>query len=126
MTLRRILLVDDEVQVARALKMNLDLSGRYDVRVEHQGSRALEVARDFAPDLIVLDVLMPDMRGDEVLLQLRQDEGLRHVPVIFLSALAPEHQLLEGLTEPWIAKPASAAEVMQQIERSLGSPPAAC
>jgi CheY-like chemotaxis protein len=126
MTKRKILLVDDEVQVARALKMNLDLSGRYQVRIENQGSCALEAARDFEPDLIVLDIIMPDMRGDEVLRLLRQDERLRGIPVIFLSALGPGSDSLEGLTEPWIAKPASAAEVMEQIERALGAPPTAC
>ncbi len=126
MTKRKILLVDDEVHVARALKLNLDLSGRYEVRVEHNGSRALETARSFGPDLIVLDIIMPDMRGDEVLRQLRQDERFQNVPVIFLSAAVPGNGLLEVLTEPWISKPASAAEVMEQIERSLGTPPAAC
>jgi len=126
MTKRRILLVDDEVEVARTLKLNLDLSGRYEVRLEHEGRRVLATAHAFEPDLIVLDLVMPDMRGDEVLRLLRQDERLSRVPVIFLSAVAPGHEAQRVLTEPWIAKPASAAQVMEQIENSLGTPPAAC
>src|ERR1041385_8372731 len=108
---RRLLLIDDEVAFTRIAKLNLEAAGHYEVRVENEGSRALEAAREFAPDLILLDVIMPDVDGGDIGGQIRSDAALAHVPVVNLTAAA-SHQELQGESgtiggRVFIAKPAS-------------------
>ena len=66
MSRKRILVVDDETSITRLLKMNLELIGNFEVREENSGAHAIEAAREFKPDLILLDVMMTDMDGGEV------------------------------------------------------------
>jgi two-component system OmpR family response regulator len=119
----KVLVVDDEVGMTRLLKLNLEESGEFDVRVENSGRDGLAAAREFRPDVILLDVIMPDMRGTEVLGQLRADPTLERTPVIFLTAVLP--QVPDAGAEPsmadciGIAKPARAADVIAVIRRVL-------
>ena len=80
---KRILVVDDEPALTRMVKLNLERTGSYEVRTENQGSKAVQAAREFKPDLIFLDVMMPDMSGDEVSAQLKEDEELSRIKFIF-------------------------------------------
>lgn len=84
---KRILVVDDEQACALVLKLGLESTGHYVVDQEHDALAAVESARVFDPDLIVLDVMMPQMDGGEVAARLRADRVLHEVPVIFLTAL---------------------------------------
>ena len=122
---RRILIVDDEATLTRLLELHLQ--DRYEVRVENRGSLALQAAREFQPDLILLDLLMPDLTGREVLLQIRGDPHLQRIPVVFLTAAMPEAQeratMGAASLDLWIAKPARAAEVMERIEKQLPPEP---
>jgi CheY-like chemotaxis protein len=120
----RILVVDDEEHVARTLKLALGLRGAYDVRIETKGSRVLATAREFEPDLVVLDLLMPDRRGDDVLRELRADPRLGRVPVLFLTATPPDAAKSDVRPDGWIVKPATAAEIVEHIERRLAAPSA--
>jgi CheY-like chemotaxis protein len=118
-----VLLVDDEVGMTRLLKLNLEEGGGYDVRIENSGRAGLEAAREFRPDVILLDVIMPDMRGTEVLERLRADPDLAHTPVIFLTAVLPAPGTNADVGMPGcigIAKPARAADVMAAIRSVLG------
>ena len=63
---KKILVVDDEAGLTRMIKANLERTGKYEVRTENMGSRAMAAAREFRPDLMFLDVMMPDMSGDDV------------------------------------------------------------
>jgi len=122
---RRLLLIDDEAAFTRIAKLHLEASGAYEVRVENDGSRALEVAREFCPDLILLDVIMPDVDGGDVGGLIRRDEALSHVPVVYLTA-AVSHQELRGESgtiggRVFIAKPASHRTLLAVIERELGT-----
>jgi len=83
----RILVVDDEVRFARLIKSILSRTGKYEVRLETRGSNAVKVALEFKPDLILLDMLMPDMSGKEVARQIRENKELSHTKVIILSGL---------------------------------------
>jgi len=65
--LKKILVVDDEAVLTKMIKMNLERTGNYEVRTENQGSKALQATREFKPDLIFMDVMMPDMSGDEAI-----------------------------------------------------------
>jgi len=118
----RILLVDDEVGLTRLLRRTLEADGRYEVRVEHTGTAGLHTAREFAPDLILLDVVMPGMSGRELAAALGREPGLAAVPIVFLTALPPgsgrdDGGRLDG--HRCLEKPLHAAAVLEAIEGTL-------
>jgi CheY-like chemotaxis protein len=120
---KRILVVDDEVALTRMVKLNLEQTGDYEVRIENQGSMAIPAAREFNPDLILLDVMMPDMTGDEVSAQLKEDDQLQHIKYIFMTAIVTKEETAEmgnqiGGNE-FLAKPVKAEELIATIERVL-------
>lgn len=127
---KRILVVDDELSFTRLLKMNLEDTDDYEVRLETWAQRALGTAREFEPDLILLDVVMPQLRGDQVAAQLRADAKLGTTPVVFLSAAVEKRAVRENdgfiNGQPFIAKPASVEEIVEGIERHLTGLPGAC
>jgi CheY-like chemotaxis protein len=124
---KRILVVDDEVSFTRLLKLNLEQTDDYVVRIENTGERIVKAAREFRPDLILLDVVMPGMFGNEAAERLRADTEVRSTPVVFLSAamgkrwVQENHGCIGGY--PFIAKPASLNEIVEGIEHSLVMPP---
>jgi two-component system, OmpR family, response regulator len=119
----RILIVDDEISSSRLLKANLDLTGRYEVRVENRPDRAAEAARQFRPHLALLDAIMPLMSGTHLAAVLQADPELRVIRIIFLTAAeAPlmDEEAVNGLSQfPCINKPASMEEILPCIERNL-------
>ena len=84
----RILMVDDEESFLRLVKMNLERTRRYDVETVSDPEQALQMASDFKPDLILMDVVMPGKDGLDLLRDLQANTDLREVPVIMLTALA--------------------------------------
>ena len=123
----RILLVDDEVALTDILKINLEETGRFDVRVENRGASAAAAASAFAPDIVFLDVIMPDMDGGQVAAQLRADPRLQHVPIVYLTAIVSKQEAhqADGVIggNAFIAKPVGVNEVVACIERHLGAAP---
>ena len=87
---KRILLVDNEPSFTRMVKIHLEKAGAYEVREENIGPEALATARQFNPDLILLDVIMPDMNGGDVALEIEADKDLKNIPIVFLTGSAPE------------------------------------
>jgi DNA-binding response OmpR family regulator len=121
---KRILVVDDEPALTRMVKLNLERTGNYEVRTENQGGMAVQAAREFKPDLIFLDVMMPDMSGDEVSAQLREDEELSNIKYIFMTAIVTKDETETmgsniGGNE-FLAKPVKTDELIATIERVLG------
>jgi putative two-component system response regulator len=99
------------------------LKDHYRVKVANSGEKALKIVRGGpAPDLILLDIMMPRMVGSDVAARLRADSHLNTVPIVFLSAAGgkwvAEHQAAAG-DLPLIAKPASVDEVLEGIEKEL-------
>ena len=122
-TRRRILLVDDEVSLTRLLKLNLEQAGGFDVRTESNGRQALATAEAFQPDLIVLDIIMPDLGGLEIAQQFKAHPKLARVPVIFLTAGASreETSARQDLSSyPFLAKPINLQLLLEQIHAHLG------
>jgi len=123
MEMKKILLVDDEEGLTRLMKLNLEQTGKFTVRTENRGTHALAAAKAFRPDLVILDVIMPDMEGSDVMRQFKQDPSLMHVPVIFLTAtvMKGEGNLASsgagGYT--FVPKPVTAAELIAEIEQKL-------
>jgi len=84
--LPRILVIDDEPTFTRLMKLNLEATAKYVVAVENDPSQALRTALSFRPDLVLLDVMMPNLDGGDIANLFRTDKILRNVPVIFLTA----------------------------------------
>ena len=102
--------MDDDVGVSRTLKMYLDENGAFEVRVENVGSRAVATARDFRPDLIFLDIVMPDADGGgAVAAEINADPVLQGTPIVFLTALVSQEETAggQGLIggHPFLARP---------------------
>ncbi len=121
--IKRILVVDDEVAITRMVKLNLERTGDYVVHTENHGSKAVEAARSFHPDVILLDVMMPDMEGSEVAARLQDDEALSQIKVIFMTAIVT-HEEADSSNHAiggqlFIAKPAKTDEIIEMIERVL-------
>lgn len=120
---KRILVVDDEPALTRMIKLNLEQTGRYEVRTENLGRKAIEAAREFRPDLILLDVMMPGMLGSEIAAQLEADPELRAIKRVFLTAMVTKEEAQRSSGEigghTFIAKPISADELCQVIEDQL-------
>lgn len=118
---KRILLVDDEVAFTRMLKLNLERTGNYDVRVENLPDDVVQAVKEFKPDLILLDVIMPHMYGGDVLEKLKSDPDLKNIPVVFLTASVKKQRVIEheGVISgyPFIAKPATLDEIISTIEK---------
>ena len=120
---KRILVVDDEPALTRMVKLNLERTGNYDVRTENQGSMALQAAREFKPDLMLLDVMMPDMSGDEVSAQMKEDEELFRMKYVFMTAIVTKDET-EAMGSniggnEFLAKPVKTDELIATIERVL-------
>jgi len=91
--LQRILLADDEPDILEISRIALETVGGYEVVVCESGARFLELLEDFNPDLVIIDALMPDMNGLEVLAAMRQVGGFEETPAVFLTGLVLERDL---------------------------------
>ncbi len=123
MNKKRILIVDDEPSVTRTMKLNLEATGNYQVQTENHSSQALATARSFRPDLVLLDVMMPEPDGGEVAAQFQADPYLKSIPIVYLTALVTNketggHEKEIG-DQPFLAKPADLAELTRCIEQHL-------
>ncbi len=121
---KRILVVDDEPGITRLLKINLEDTDKYIVRVENSASRMLDVTREFEPDLILLDVMMPDGDGGELASQVHDIPRFRNLPIVFLTAAVTKEEVsshqgrIGGL--PFLAKPVEMPEVLGCLQQQLG------
>jgi len=117
----RVLLVDDEASFTRMMKLNLETNGPYEVRTENDAARAVRVAKEFRPDIIFLDVLMPDQDGGEVAAKIQAQPALRDTPIVFLTAVVSKDEVTKhenvigGRT--FLAKPVLLADIVREIEK---------
>jgi len=122
---RKVLLVDDEKCLVQYIKMNLELDGKYEVKGETVSMNALQTAREFQPDIILLDVLLPGMNGFEVEEQLRNDEMTKNIPVVFLTAstssIEQQHPRNYAEGRRVLTKPISTEDLIMEIEKELKS-----
>lgn len=118
---RTILIVDDEEDVLDLLQLVFETSG-FEVRRASTGKSAVSIAYEQPPDVVLLDVMMPEMDGWQVLRTLKGDERTRSIPVVMLSARAERRDKMIGLqegAEGYIAKPFSPAEVVREVQSFL-------
>lgn len=118
---KKILVVDDEKDIGEMLKYNLEKEG-YTVLTALNGVRGLEEAQKKKPDLILLDIMMPEMDGWDVCKQLMRDEKTATIPVIFLTAKGSEVDEIVGLelgADDYIVKPISLRKLIARVKTSL-------
>ena len=123
---KKILVVDDEEDILHFLELVLREKG-YEVATASSGHEALTRAQMVRPDLILLDIMMPQMDGWEVLKLLRVDEGTSDIPVAMLSARTEAKDRVQGLQEgavDYICKPFSLQELLGKIETIFSDPQA--
>jgi DNA-binding response OmpR family regulator len=122
----KILVVDDEPDAIELLKVNLKSAG-YEVVTAADGDEALKKARAVLPDLIVLDVMLPEVDGLEVCKILRRDQRVSAIPIIMLTAKAAEIDRVLGLelgADDYVTKPFSPRELVLRVKRLLRTGPA--
>lgn len=115
---RKVLVVDDEERMVRFIRLNLEHDG-FQVVDAFNGKQALEKLRDETPDLVLLDVMMPDLDGFEVLKMIRE---VSNVPVIMLTARGDEDDRVRGLelgADDYITKPFSPREMVSRVKAVL-------
>ena len=122
---KKVLIIDDEAAFTNIVKLTLEDKGIYEVGVENDPRLAITTARKFWPDIIILDVVMPELDGGEVHTQLMSDPILKRIPIIFLTAIVrqkeiDEHQGMIGGSF-YIAKPVSADGLISAIEEHIRS-----
>ena len=116
----RIFIVDDESGFTRLLKLTLEKSGNYEVLEENDGTKAWLKAREFKPDIIFLDIVMPKIDGGDVAQQLRSDPMLAKVPIIFLTAIVSRSESKQDIGGfPFLSKPVSLDAVTRCITEHL-------
>ncbi len=119
--MKKVLIVEDEPDMVELLRWNLEKEG-YRVEAARDGIAALEAARRFGPDLVVLDLMLPGLDGFEVLKRLRAGRTSAHVPVILLTARTAETDRVVGLelgADDYVTKPFSPRELAARIKAIL-------
>lgn len=117
----RVLVVDDEPDLRELVRVNLAQAG-FEVELAEAGREALERLRPTPPDLMVLDLMLPDLSGTDVCRQVRQDPELQHLPIIMLTAKADEVDRVVGLelgADDYITKPFSPRELTLRVQAVL-------
>ncbi len=120
---RKVLIVDDEEGLLRMLKLNLEATGAYEVKTESKPKQAIQVAKNFRPDIIFLDIVMPEMEGSEVANLMKEDKALKHIPIVFLTATVTAEEVSSAGQEIggqfFIAKPVNTKQLTECIAKVL-------
>ncbi len=121
--IKRILCIEDEPEMIDLIRLILGRRG-FEVKGAAGGNEGLRMVRDQHPDLVLLDLMMPDMDGWEVYQQMKADEATRSIPVIVVTAKAQSIDRVLGLhiakVDDYIAKPFSPQELLTSVEKVLG------
>lgn len=122
----KVLIVDDEEEHCKTLKKSLEMTGRFDVLVAMKGATAVRLVKSQLPDVIVLDIMMPEMSGIEVAEALRETPVTGKIPIIFLTALLTKTEEVHvgaGALQKYdvVAKPVDIANLIRRIEAAASS-----
>ena len=118
----RILIIDNSRDFTYSARLGLERTGRYSVWEENEPAKAHQTAQQVKPDLILLDIAMPETDGGEVAARIESDPALHRIPVVFLTALVTKYEARSGLRiqgHPFLAKPISIPELITGIEENL-------
>jgi two-component system, OmpR family, response regulator VicR len=121
-TVKHIVCIEDETEMIELIRLILGRRG-FDVHGAPGGKEGLQLVRELIPDLVLLDLMMPEMDGWEVYQQMKADAATRDIPVIIVTARAQNIDKVLGLhiakVDDYIAKPFSPQELMESVEKVL-------
>ncbi|HOW28919.1 MAG TPA: response regulator [Elusimicrobiota bacterium] len=118
---KKILVVEDERAIAEYLEALLGLSG-YTIQISMDGKAAVEQAREWFPDLVLLDIMLPKLNGFDVCKILKQDAALKNVPIIMLTSLSQMgdvERAFDSGANDYLSKPIDAERLVQKIKKYL-------
>jgi len=123
---KRILIIDDEAGFTKLVKLNLERTGEYIVQEENDAEKAVATAREFMPDLILLDIVMPKVDGGDIAFKIKEDYAFKKTHIIFLTALVTDKEasssnLMGGF--PFLAKPIGLDKLIECLEKYLNPKP---
>jgi CheY-like chemotaxis protein len=120
---KRILIIDDEKDFCRMVKLNLERTQQYEVLFATDGKLGIKIARNQKPDLVLLDIRIPRMSGGEIAEELLEDPSTNKIPIIFLTALVKKEEVAKQSGyisgRPFIAKPVTAQDLIKRIEEEM-------
>jgi two-component system phosphate regulon response regulator PhoB len=118
---KKILVVEDEASIQELLKFNLERNS-YLVEIAESGEDALDAVLSFSPDLILLDIMLPDINGLEVCRTVKMNPKTRHIPIIMLTALSEEADVVAGIelgADDYVTKPFSSRILLARVKAVL-------
>ena len=119
---KKILIVDDELSILVPLKYLLEKKG-YETELAQSGKEAIEKIEEFQPDLVLLDIMLPDLDGYEIYHMIRQQEKWQSIRIVFLTAKNQETDMAKGLAmgaDAYITKPFSNVQLIDKIRELIG------
>jgi two-component system cell cycle response regulator DivK len=122
MSTKTVLIVEDNELNMKLFHDLLDANGYHTLQTK-DGMEALDIAREHKPDLILMDIQLPEVSGLEVTKWLKEDENLRRIPVVAVTAFAmkgDEEIIREGGCEAYISKPISVSNFLETVKKFLG------
>ena len=123
MNIKKVLIIDDEENFCKLIKKNIEKTGEFEVYMATNGDEGVKLARKIKPDLILLDIVMPGMDGGDVAALIRDDETIKDIPIVFLTAIVREE---ESSSQPsftrgysLLAKTATLGELLACIKKNV-------
>jgi two-component system alkaline phosphatase synthesis response regulator PhoP len=120
-TKRRVLIVDDEPSIAKILRKQMEVAG-FEVQVAVDGQEGLNKVKEWKPELVILDVMLPKMNGHEVCAAVKGDDAVKQIPIIMLTAKAQRQDQDEALkhgAEGYLTKPFQLEELLAKVNALL-------
>jgi putative two-component system response regulator len=121
---RKIMIVDDDAALTRMVKRNLDATGKFDVTAVNEGKLAVSTALAVKPDLVLLDVMMPEIDGGDVAAAFADNQTLQNIPIVFLTAIVSHAEVADTGSKigkhTFLAKPIKLDALITCIEGKIG------
>ncbi len=124
MAKRKILIIDDDHELIESVKLTLEETGHYEVKGETRSLQGVSTARLYKPDLILLDIIMPGIAGNEVARRLLDDPETKYIPMAYFTVIVSEEEVRsrKGIIggNRFIPKPSNLEELVHSIEQTIG------
>ncbi len=118
--MKKILIIEDDENIANAEKLILE--GDYEVHVANEGDTGFEIAKKVAPDLIILDLMLPNRGGYDVCYNIRQEQNLKNTKILMVTALNQQVDKSKGVmvgTDAYLTKPFEAEDLLSNVSKLL-------